>query len=203
MRSHFAHVVVVVAVLCASASGCVHSTEVTSDRAGAQVFVDDQPEPVGTTPVRVAATRKPIHVVSGDERLTFTLETEADPIAVCVNVAIASVVAGGIIAGTGAALYAIGLVLSWAAPAVGPVVALIGGPPAFIGTAFWTVVGGGLCGALMLPFAACGTGQRGPESVHVNFDEGTVRATGGAVKGARLDDDDGLGVAGERVGMRY
>lgn len=191
---------VVVAVLCAFASGCVHSTEVTSDRAGAQVFVEGQPDPVGTTPVRVTATNKPIHVVSGDERLTFTLETEADPIAVCINVAAASLVAGGIIAGTGAGLYAIGLVLSWAAPAVGPVVALLGGPPAFIGTAFWTVVGGALCGALLLPFAAFGTGQRGPESVHVRFEDGTVRATGGAVKGAKLDDE---GREGERVGMRY
>jgi hypothetical protein len=172
--------------------GCAHSTRVTSDRDSAQVFVDGQKEPVGTTPVDVPATSRLITVAHDDERVSFTMETQVEPIATCTNTLLATCVAAGIIGVTGAAFYGLGLLLSWAAPAVGPIVAFFGGPPAFVGTAFWMIVGGAVCGALSLPFAACGSGQKGPDTVHVSFADGKVRASpDGAVREAPRSVDEG------------
>jgi hypothetical protein len=185
--------ILVVMVLLLTASGCVHQTKVTSDREGAQVFVGDETEPVGETPAFVPATSKPVHVKHGDERVTFHMETQVEPIATCTNTLLATVVAAGVIGATGAGIYALGLVLSWAAPAIGPIVALFGGPPAFVGTAFWMVVGGALCGAVTLPLAACGSGQKGPDTVHVSFDDGKARSTpDGSVREApqRVDEQE-------------
>lgn len=158
-------------------SACTHSMEVDSFPPGASVYVGADPEPVGKTPVTIKDPSLPVRVVGDEGSVEFTITRETDLVYTLANGLLGCVGGALVIGCTAAGIYLVGLGLASVMPVLLPVVTLCGGPPAAVGTMFWSTVGGLVCGGLSLPFAACSLGSIGPDSVLVDVKKGAVTST--------------------------
>jgi hypothetical protein len=165
---------VIVAVALLASSACVHHTVINSSPAGAEVYLDDEAAPAGQTPFTLSDPSRKVRVVADERELAFTLQRNTHWGYAIANTSLACVASAGALACIGGGVWALGSLIGFSMPVIGPIIAVLGAPPAVCGTLFWSGVFGAGCAALTLPVQVFSSSSIGPDQVTVDLERGSV-----------------------------